>query len=242
MRLAIVRPLLGVVSILMVVPVAHAAGRATVRGAEAVNVRRAPSLDAASFATLARGSSVKVQRVEDGWALITLESGREGYIKAAFLDLPAGIEVVALPPTAPATAPTPSPAELGAERAASPAPAATPEARAEGERGDGLERQVAQLRDRLAALESAIGASPGSATPAARGDTGESAGNELSASGDVSGHAAGGALLPTVTRSPDSQELGPSLALAGIGLVLGLVIGAAYGRRQERNRRSRVRF
>ncbi len=242
MRLAIVRPLFGVMSLLVMVPVAHAAGRATVRGADAVNVRRAPSTDSASFATLARGASVKVQRVEDGWALVALESGREGYVKAAFLDLPAGIEVVALPPTARAVAPTPSPPELGAELAASPAPAATPEARAEGDRGDGLERQVAQLRERLAALESAIVASPGSATPAARGETGESAGKELAASGDVSTHAAGGALLPTVTRPADSQELGPSLALAGIGVVLGLVIGAAYGRRQERNRRSRVRF
>jgi SH3 domain-containing protein len=241
MRLAIVRPLFGVMSMLMTVSIAYAAGRATVRGAEAVNVRRAPSPDSAAIATLARGSSVKVQRVEDGWALVTLESGREGYVKAAFLELPAGIQVIALQPTAPAAVPTPSPAELGAEPAVSPAPAATPAARAEGER-EGLERQVAQLRDRLAALESAIVSSPGSATPAARSDTGESAGKDLVASGDVPGHEAGGALLPTVTRSPDSQELGPSLALAGIGVILGLIIGAAYGRRQERNRRSRVRF
>ena len=182
MRLAIVRPLFGAMSMLMVFSVAHAAGRATVRGAEAVNVRRAPSPDSPSLATLARGASVKVERVEDGWAVVTLESGREGYVKAAFLNLPPGIEVVALPPTVAALAPTFSPAALAAEAAISPAPASTPEVRA------------------------------------------------------------GGALLPTVTRSADSQELGPSLALAGIGVVLGLVIGAAYGRRQERNRRSRVRF
>jgi hypothetical protein len=242
MRLAIVRPLFGAMSILMIVSVADAAGKATVRGADAVNVRHAPSPDSASFAILSRGASVKVQRVEDGWALVTLGSGREGYVKAAFLDLPAGIEVVAVQPTAPAAAPTPSPAELGGELAVSPAPAATPEARAEGDRGDGLERQVAQLRDRLAALESAMVTSPGSATPAARSGTGESAGKDLVAGGDVSTQAAGGALLPTVARAPESQELGPSLALAGIGVVLGFVIGAAYGRRQERNRRSRVRF
>jgi hypothetical protein len=241
MRPAIVRPLFGAMSMLMVVSVAHAAGRATVRGAEAVNVRRAPSSDSPSFATLARGASVKVERVEDGWAVVTLESGREGYVKAAFLNLPPGIEVVALPPTVAALAPTFSPAALGAEAAISPAPASTPEVRAGGERGDGLERQVAQLRDRLAALESAIVPSSESATPA-HNDAGESAGKDLAASADVSSRAAGGALCPTVTRSQDSPELGPSLALAGVGVVLGLIIGAAYGRRQERNRRSRVRF
>jgi len=41
---------------------------------------------------------------------------------------------------------------------------------------------------------------------------------------------------------PEPQEIGPSLALAGVGLVLGFLIGAAYGQRQERNRRTRVRF
>ena len=42
-----------------------------------------------------------------------------------------------------------------------------------------------------------------------------------------------------LTRPP---EMGPALALAGAGLVLGLLLGSAFGRRQERNRRTRVRF
>lgn len=221
----------------MFASVAQAAGRATVRGAAAVNVRRAPSANSAAFATLSRGSEVKVLRVVDGWAVIGLESGQEGYVKAAFLDLPAGMQVVTTEPTAPPATPSEAPTETAISAAAT----AAPEPRAESGGKDGLEREVAQLRNRLTALESAIVSTPGNATPAARGEAGEGAADEAAIGGDATTHA-GGALLPTAVRSPESQEVGPSFALAGVGLILGLIIGAAYGRRQERNRRSRVRF
>jgi hypothetical protein len=40
----------------------------------------------------------------------------------------------------------------------------------------------------------------------------------------------------------DAPGVASTLALAGAGVLVGFVLGAAYGRRQERNRRTRVRF
>src|SRR5262245_58577965 len=87
-----------------------AAGKATVRGADAVNVREAPSLDSPTIVALTRGRTVTVEQVIGAWALITLDSGRKGYVKAAFLDLPAGIEVVSAPPESPVFTPPSEPA------------------------------------------------------------------------------------------------------------------------------------
>jgi SH3 domain-containing protein len=237
---ATVRCVLAVASIAVLATVAHAAGRATVRGAEAVNVRRAPDPDSAALATLPKGTVVKVERVVGGWALATLDNGQQGYIKAVFLALPAGIEVVALETASPGrTAPT-TPSAPPTDTAVSP-PGATPETRSEAGRRDDLERELGQLRDRLAALESAVALTPASATPVARSEGGEAAPSEGVLSGSAPTRVAG-VLRPTPAQPPESQEIGPSLALAGVGVVVGFLLGAVYGQRQERKRRSRVRF
>jgi hypothetical protein len=48
--------------------------------------------------------------------------------------------------------------------------------------------------------------------------------------------------VPAMVEPPATLDVGPSLALAGVGLVVGFLIGTFYGARQERNRRTRVRF
>src|SRR5215470_17873106 len=103
-----------VVAVLIALPVvAHAAGKATVRGAEAVNVRREPSTDSPSIVAIRKGSAVKVEKVIGAWALVTLQSGTQGYVKAVFLQLPPGIVVepeaqlaAITPADTPAAAPT----------------------------------------------------------------------------------------------------------------------------------------
>ena len=97
----------------------------------------------------------------------------------------------------------------------------------------GLGDEVAELRKRLAALESVVVATPaaGDATPRLPGAAHPPASHE----------GARPFLVPTA-ELPNAQDLGPSLAMAGVGVVIGFLLGAAYGRRQERNRRSRVRF
>lgn len=216
---------------------ARAGGKkATVRGAEAVNVRDSPSPDSPAFVALTRGRTVTVEQVIGAWALVTLDSGRKGYVKAVFLELPAGVQVVAAPAGPPALTPAPAPpSPLPTDTAAN-----APEAHADARR-DLLEREVAQLRDRLAALESAVVPTPMGATPAGRPGA-EVAPTEEATAGQSEHTLAAAPLLPSIPQPPEPQEFGPSLALAGVGLVIGFLLGAAYGRRQERNRRSRVRF
>jgi hypothetical protein len=233
---AAVRCVLVAVLTVILAAAAHAAGKATVRGAEAVNVREEPRPDSPAFVTLRKGREVTVEKVIGDWALITLDSGRQGYVRAVFLNLPRGIESVAgqTPEAA-------QPAQLATHTAIAatetPAGAATSAAAHAADSRDGLEREVAQLRDRLAALESAVVATPA--------EPGSHAGGEAPLAerpGEGEPTRAAGALLPTVSEPPEQQEIGPSLALAGVGLLVGFLIGAAYGQRQERNRRSRVRF
>jgi len=207
---------------------AHAAKKATVRGAEVLNVRRAPSLDSPPFATLPKGTEVSVEKVSDGWALINLPGGHQGYAKAVYLDLSAGGAVARDTPVAALTftpALTPSPLATATSEAVA---ATTPHG--------AVERELAQLRTRMAALESAVAVTPGA--PAARR---EDAGS-VPAAPAIGEATRTAVLLPSAVPPLEQQEIGPSLALAGVGLVIGFFLGAAYGRRQERNRRTRVRF
>jgi Na+/glutamate symporter len=48
--------------------------------------------------------------------------------------------------------------------------------------------------------------------------------------------------LAAPVSPPEQLDIGPSLALAGVGLVIGFLLGTVYGQRLERHRRSRVRF
>jgi hypothetical protein len=201
---------------------ANAAGTGVIRGAESVNVRAAPSLDGAAFAALQKGTSVRVERVVGAWALITLPGGRQGYVKAAFVDLPADVERVEIAEPTPA-----SPANAAPVAVAPAAPVVDPA------RQEALEQEVAHLRDRLAAIESSV------ATPGSAQSDDAAAARRIA---DAEPTYVAGAPLPTAIPPAEPQEIGPSLALAGVGLVLGFLIGAAYGQRQERNRRTRVRF
>src|SRR4029450_804818 len=78
-----------VLAVLIALPTtAPAAGKGTARGPEAVHVREQPSLDSPSIVTLSRGRAVTVEKVLGPWALVVLDSGRRGYVKAAYLELP----------------------------------------------------------------------------------------------------------------------------------------------------------
>lgn len=229
-----------VLAVLIALPTtAPAAGKGTVRGAEAVHVREQPSLDSPSIVTLSRGRAVTVEKVLGPWALVVLDSGRRGYVKAAYLELPPGIAVEEEVPESTPAAASPAPSPPPAATHTSP-PEDTPTAPlADTGTGGGLEREVAQLRERLSALESAVAATPAVAQQAGRVSA-EPA--EAAPTHEREATRAGGTLAPSVAAPLEPDDIGPSLALAGVGLVLGFMIGAAYGRRQERNRRTRVRF
>ncbi len=188
--------------------------KGTIKGAEAVNVRRGPGPDTPAFVAVHRGDRVQVEEQAGQWALVILESGERGYVNAAFIDLAPGATIPAAAPAAMAVE-TP---EATPEPTATTVPAAPP----------AIDRELAALRERLASLEASVGHA---ATPAA---------NVRSEGGE--GAAEPPPPVPAMVEPPATLDVGPSLALAGVGFLVGFLIGTLYGQRQERNRRSRVRF
>jgi SH3 domain-containing protein len=185
----------------------------TIKGAEAVNVRRGPGPDTPAIVALHRGATVQVEERVGQWALVVLASGERGYVNAAFVELAPGVTIPAAPPID---------AAIDTPQAETPEPTATGVAAAP----PAIDRELAALRERLATLEASVGqqgapaahvASQGAAEPPPP-------------------------VVPTIIEPPASLDVGPSLALAGVGLLVGFLFGTLYGQRQERNRRSRVRF
>lgn len=221
------RSLLGPLAILLLTIAGAGAAAAQpvtaiVEGVSAVNVRRGPGLDAAAFLHITRGTPVQVEEISGQWARVTLASGETGYINATYLQLqPGATFALAATPTPLATAITVAAADAPATAAVAVAAEAAPTPAALA-----LEDEVAALRQRIRALESAV------VTPSA------------ASAADPAGapSAAPIAILPTPIVPPDRLDIGPALALAGVGFVVGFLLGAAYGQRQERHRRTRVRF
>ncbi len=190
--------------------------KGVIEGAEAVNVRRAPGTESPAFAFITKGTRVTVEAIDGQWAQIVLSSGQRGYVNAAYVKLPPGAAV------GPASPPTPT---LEASQTAS--LEATPSPLIEPTRS--VDEELAAMRKRLAALESSV------ATPAAAQATGVP--TPTSTPG-----LEGLPLTPVALPASPDLDVGPALALAGVCLVIGFAIGTLYGQRQERRRRSRVRF
>jgi uncharacterized protein YraI len=188
---------------------------AVIEGADAVNVRRGPGTESPAFAFITKGTRVRVEAIDGQWAQIVLSSGQRGYVNAAYVKLPPGVTVGPANPTAPI-------AEAGQPAALeTPAPGTIEPTRS-------VDEELAEMRKRLAVLESSV------ATPALA----------TSVPTPTSTPALEG-LPPTPLAVPAPSgldDVGPTLALAGVCLVIGFGIGTLYGQRQERRRRSRVRF
>ena len=197
-----------------------------VRGAEMLNVRRGPGTAHAPFARLERDQEVLVEEVVDSWARIRMENGEQGYVYIHFLELRPEAE-----PITAVAGQTPTVAE---ERPPEVGDAQTPTVQPDDE------------TDQLAALQ--VPAPPPTEEPAplrpASGDVKADLARLLYLTEEIRREVRATARRPSESAAPLTRppEMGPAVALAGAGLVLGLLLGSAYGRRQERNRRTRVRF
>lgn len=221
------------------------ASTAVVTGTERVFVRRGPGTEFPPFASLGRGSLVEVQEMQGEWSRVKTGSGQIGYIHSNFLALPneaGSAGSGAAPPPEPAAPATPrSDAALLSALT---------------EKNKALEAQLSALQEELSALKNhPVEAAPAPATPVAGPPTAsdseelrtelkrltaavEGLQNRTHANLTSSEAPAGAPSAEATERNVSST----ALVLGGLGLLLGWLAGAAYGRSQERGRRSRIRF
>jgi hypothetical protein len=202
----------------------------TVRGAEALYVREGPGTEFKAFETLLKGAEVEVQKVEGSWAEVRTASGRTGYVHATFLEL---------------RGPTPSPAPAQHQGPPAAAPAA-----AQADANPSLVQDAAPVQP-----------TPVAPTPASRVDSPAAAEPPAGSKdellwdvrrilrlteemhGEVSKRPGiGTSSAPAMEESAEAPGVASTLALIGIGILFGFILGSLYGRRVERNRRTRVRF
>lgn len=209
--------------------VAAAAGNAVIHGASALNVRSGPGRDHPAFTTLKEGDRVEVEATEGSWVRIRTPDGQIGYVHKAFV-VPLETEEAAAPPPEAEGEPASSgeveaaPEEVPSE----PGPGGTADRETGAPDGDVMAGQR-----RLERLVEGLQEDVGKLLEIARQRS------------DVRA-----AVRPTPTPTPllvgitpvDATESGSLLGLSIIGLVAGFILGMIYGRRQERGRRTRVRF
>jgi uncharacterized protein YgiM (DUF1202 family) len=214
---------------------------ATVTGAERLLVRRGPGTRYPPVAALSRGSKVDVQSVQGEWARIETARGERGYVKRAYLVFPQ--KERRSPARAGGASTAPAPAAPGGSPAAA-LQAAT-------ERNKSLEAEVHSLRQELTELQNRS-----ESTPVATANSSATASEQLPAELTRLAAAVEGlqrrfdarlvmetAATPATAPSDDDAPTvsAVSVLFAMIGILVGWFVGT-YGRKQERGRRTRVRF
>ncbi|GIW40625.1 MAG: hypothetical protein KatS3mg076_1202 [Candidatus Binatia bacterium] len=204
-------------ALLVFAVVARAGEPATVEGASRVYVREGPGKEFQALGTVPQGEKVEVQELRGAWALVRTSQGQEGYMHGLYLVYGDGRPV------------------LGA--AAVPPGKPTPAAAENSSRSDELASRIEEIRGRLDALLE---------RPSAKDEL-DALRVEVRRLADVT-EALRSRLDPS-SSEPLTPGLAPgrwsSTALFGVALgalVFGWVVGGAVARRQERSRRSRIRF
>jgi uncharacterized protein YgiM (DUF1202 family) len=204
---------------------------AVVTGAQVLYVRRGPGVTYRAFATIERGEQVEVERLEGVWALVRLASGQTGYVYSTFLTFPGQAQTTLLVPATATSPRPPEPTATNRPEAASRLDKAQPSPEKPGD-----EAQPAPAT--VTGSSSSSGASPAELA-ALRSDV-----QRLTAAvdslqkqiGEAPGQLGAGA---TEEHWWSSSTLGVMVLIA---LLVGWVIGSAYGRQSERSRRNRIRF
>jgi len=202
--------------------------RGRVAGVPAVNLREQPSTNSRAVTWLAEGEPVEVQGVVNGWALVQTARGQSGYIRRGYIEASEN-EIKAIA------------SAQRAAQAAAPA-AATP---ADPEPGPGreadLEAQVRSLREQLEELRRqatvTADAQQDRILREVRGDLRKLLEQTSAIERRLAAGAAGGSPAAPMQSTPPFPWM-----MLGFGILIGAVLGAAFGRRQERSRRTRIRI
>ena len=219
------------------------ANTAVVAGGAHVFIRRGPGTEFPPFATLTEGSSVEIQEMHGEWARVLTASGQSGYVKSNFLSLPGEHRAppAAAPPRTVPPAATPARSEAAAVHQLT-------------EENTSLTAQIGQLQEELAALKARAEVTPASvATPPPVALDVEklhadltrltAAVGQLERRLDVEPPRVSVSPLPNLPAdAPARVVTSTTILLAAIGLCVGWLLGNAFGRRQERARRPRVRL
>jgi hypothetical protein len=219
------------------------ANTAVVAGAEHVFIRRGPGTEFPPFATLAEGTSVEIQEMHGEWARVLTASGQSGYVNSNFLALPGEHRAppAAAPPRAMPPAATPPRSEVAAVRQLT-------------EENKSLTAQIGQLQEELAALKARGEVTPASAATAAPAALDveklhadltrlTAAVEQLEKRLDVEPPRVSVSPLPSLPPDgPVRVVTSTTILFAALGLCVGWLLGNAFGRRQERARRPRVRL
>jgi hypothetical protein len=220
-------------AVLVLAPVvteSAAAERGVVKGASAVNVRRGPGTGHRAFAALAEGDEVEVVRVDGVWAVVRMRDGTEGYVRKDYLALRPGVE-----PSAAGRVPA-AISDPGDPSSTSLQPEAPREV---GERLTAEETSPRELVN-TGVVSSQAAEVPGSTEPVAPQDDLQRLirmTEELHRMvAELGNHRHGGR-----EAAPEPWLVSNGWVLV-LGALFGGFIGAAYGRAQERRRRTRVRF
>jgi len=211
-----------------------------VTGSARVHIRRGPGTEFPALATLTMGTTLEVQEMNGEWARVLTPGGQVGYVNSNFLALPGETS----------TAERESPPATPVAPAESPAPQESAALRGLNEQNKALGAEIRRLQDELAAIKNRPDPTLAPAPPAADNEKLQpelarltSAVEALQRRLDSAPANEVGAPLSSSPIDGTAHVLSPTALLLGIsGLVVGWLMGRAYGRRQERTRRSRVRF
>jgi hypothetical protein len=207
--------------------------RGKVRGVPAVNLREGPNTESRALAWLREGEQVEIESVVDGWALVHTGRAETGYVRAAYLSAPEGA-LARLEAIANQAQPT------------EPVPEATPQPETASQASEVLETEMNALRNQLDQLRQEEIVTPGAVTPdhpeepplqEIRRDLHTILEQTTSIERRLASNSPHGDLAVSVRESPAFPW-----AVLGLGVFVGLVLGGAMGRHQERRRRTRIRI
>ena len=228
---------------------------AIVTGAEHVFIRRGPGTEFPPFANLSAGAKVEIQEMRGEWARVLTASGQSGYVRSNFLALATEQRPVSAPTAITATAAPRAPSATATSRVTSPTAGATRQTAAPQQTGQAAGASPESQR----VLEDSTPARGGSDQVPTPSLSSSPSRNELeklhadlvrlNSSVEQLQHllnlvSARESPLPLAGTSAEGSSMlvSTGILLGAVGLCVGWLLGNAYGRRQERGRRPRVRL